>query len=187
MGTPKAALAVGPTGETFVSRLVSRLRDAHVPDIVVVTGAADEPVRRAAGRVRSTVRFVHNDRWKEGQLTSLLAGLAPRHGDVVEGALVLLVDTPLVAASTIRSVIATWRRTRAAIVRPSRRDEHGHPVLFDSTLFADLRAADPSIGAKAVVRAHAHAIVNVPVDDDGAFVDIDTPADYTHVMRELRN
>ena len=33
-------------------------------------------------------------------------------------------------------------------------------------------------GAKAVLRAHADEIVNVPVDDVGCVLDIDTPADY---------
>jgi CTP:molybdopterin cytidylyltransferase MocA len=55
---------------------------------------------------------------------------------------------------------------------------HGHPVIFDRAMFAALRAADPATGAKAVVRARQHEIVNVPVEDEGAFVDLDTPEDY---------
>ena len=36
----------------------------------------------------------------------------------------------------------------------------------------------PREGAKSVVRAHADDIDEVPVDDEGAFIDIDTREDY---------
>lgn len=186
MGTPKAALGLAHPGDTFVSRLVQQFIDAGLPDIVVVTGAAPDVVRRAAGRVRPPLRFVHNERWANGQLTSLIAGLQERHGEVLEAVLVTLVDAPLVAAGTIRRVLHTWRVERPPIARPARGDVHGHPVIFDRSLFADLRAADPQVGAKAVVRAHAAQIINVPSDDPGAFVDIDTPEDYQQALRDVR-
>ena len=49
---------------------------------------------------------------------------------------------------------------------------------FDRAIFGELRAADPAAGAKPVVRRHAAAIVNVEVDDPGAFRDFDTPEEY---------
>ena len=185
MGSAKAGLRLA-AGDTFLSRLLRSLIHAGLPDIVVVTGAAPQEVRRAAGRVRPPVRFEHNERWAEGQLTSLLAGLRSRPGERVEAALVTLVDIPLVSVATLTSVLKTWRRMRPPIVRPANVSHHGHPVIFDGSLFAELRAADPSVGAKTVVRAHAAEIVNVPIDDPGAFLDIDTPEEYRAVLRQLR-
>ena len=185
MGTPKAGLTLRHPGDTFVGRLVQRFLEAGIPDIVIVTGAAADVVRRAAGRVRPPVRFEHNDRWQEGQLTSLRAGLRPRAGQHLESALVTLVDTPLVSADTIARVLHVWRVQRAPIVRPARGAQHGHPVIFDASVFGELQTADAGVGAKAVVRAHAEDIVNVPVDDAGAFVDIDTPDEYQDVLRQL--
>jgi molybdenum cofactor cytidylyltransferase len=186
MGTPKAALALKHPADTFVSRLIQRFSEAGVPDIVVVTGAAPEAVRRAVGPVRPPLRFVHNECWSDGQLTSLIAGLQERRGELLEAVLVTLVDAPLVTTDTIRHVVHRWRRERAPIVRPARDDVHGHPVLFDRSVFAALRAADPNVGAKAVVRAHADRILNVQVDDPGAFLDIDTPSDYENVLRAMK-
>jgi CTP:molybdopterin cytidylyltransferase MocA len=51
-------------------------------------------------------------------------------------------------------------------------------VIFNRSIFGELRRADPSQGAKPVVHAHAAEEVNVDVDDDGAIIDIDTPQDY---------
>ena len=76
---------------------------------------------------------------------------------------------------------ATWR-PRAPIVRPVRGEEHGHPVLIDRSLFGALRAADPSTGAKPIVREHVSPAGDVVVDDDGAFIDIDTPEEYARVL-----
>ena len=38
------------------------------------------------------------------------------------------------------------------------------------------------MGAKAVLRAHSHAIVDVDVDDAGVAGDIDTPEDYRKLV-----
>lgn len=182
MGAPKAALALTASGETFLSRLIRALVAAGLPDVVIVTGAAIDPVHRAAGRVRPPVRFVHNPGWQDGQLTSLLVGLREEPGDMLEGVLLALVDAPLVEVDTIERVVAAWRRHRAPIVRPAHGEQHGHPVIFDRTLFAELRSADPKVGAKAVVRAHTSDILNVAVEDPGAFADVDTPEQY-HALR----
>lgn len=182
MGRPKAGLPLAHCADTFLARILQTLTAAPLPDIAVVTGAAPDAVHAAAGRIRPPVRFVRNDRWQAGQLASIQAGLGERPGEQLEALLVALVDIPLFSVATVRQVLAAWRATGAPIVRPARGEEHGHPVLFDRALFDALWSADPSVGAKAVVRAHAPHIVNVEVDDEGAFTDVDTVEEY-HALR----
>ena len=186
MGRPKAGLPLADGGDTFLSRILRTLTAAGLPEIVVVTGAAPEAVRTAAGRVRPSVSFVQNDGWQAGQLSSLLAGLDHRPGARLEAALVMLVDAPLASVDTVRRVLRAWRETGAPIVRPARGDEHGHPVIFDRGLFHELRAADPAAGAKVVVRARSDRIVNLPIEDPGAFVDVDTEEDYRQLIQRVR-
>jgi CTP:molybdopterin cytidylyltransferase MocA len=50
-------------------------------------------------------------------------------------------------------------------------------VLFAARLFAELHAADRTLGARAVVRAHDDRI-ELPVPDRGVVQDVDTPEDY---------
>jgi molybdenum cofactor cytidylyltransferase len=185
MGRPKAALPLSHRADTFLSRIIRSLASAGLPDIVVVTGAADDIVRQAAGPERR-VRFVQNPRWEEGQSTSLLAGLFHAPTAELEAVLVTLVDVPLVAPETIAAVVHAWRISGAPLVRPARGHRHGHPVLFDRRLFDELRAVDPQIGAKAVVRAHAHEIMEVDTDDAGAFADVDTIDDYTALVARMK-
>ena len=191
MGQAKAALMLGQTGETLVARVIRVLLSGGAPDVVVVAGAHVDAVRSAmpafaeatAGKPgASRVRMIEHAGWQQGQLSSLLAGLTAIDHPLLEGALVTLVDVPLVTPSTVAAVIAEWRRTRAPIVRPAQGDRHGHPVMFDASVFQDLREADPSVGAKAVFAKHRLRIVNVDVNDPGAFEDIDTPEDYRKVL-----
>ena len=179
MGRPKALLPIG--GDTFVTRVCRTLLEGGVDDLVVVAGAEHEAVAAAVATAGLPARIVENTRRDEGQLSSVLAGLAVADRPGVDAVLVHLVDAPLVLAGTARAVLEAFLRTHAPIVRPEAGGRHGHPVLFARRVFDDLRRADPGVGAKAVVRAHAAEIRNVPVDDEGACRDIDTPEDFARL------
>ena len=181
MGTPKAALPLGGGRGTVLGRVISTLQAGGVPDVSVVAGAHIDAVRLAIPPA-SGVRLIEHPGWRDGQLSSLLAGLQAVEEPPLQALMVTLVDVPLVSPSTVAAVVAEWRRTRAPIVRPARGDQHGHPVIFDRHVFNDLRAADVTVGAKAVFALHRDRIVNVEVADPGAFEDIDTPEDYDRLL-----
>ncbi len=186
MGRTKALLPIGPSGETFLTRIVRVLREGGVESIVVVIGGDAAAVRASLPREDAAISAVENPRYEEGQLSSLLVGLAAveQRFDDVDAVMVTLVDLPLISATTVRAVLDAYRaKPGAPIVRPRRGDRHGHPAIFSQSIFGELRRADPSLGAKPVVHAHAAEEVNVDVDDDGAFIDVDTPEDYDRFVR----
>ena len=187
MGRPKAALRLGRRGHTVLSMGVSALLSAGVPRVVVVSGAHPDAVRGAIGARDRRVSVIDHPAWSEGQLSTLLCGLEAIEQPGLEAVLVTLVDVPLVSPETVRALMREWRATGAPIVRPAQGDRHGHPVLFDRRLFVELRAADLCTGAKPVVHAHAHELVNLPVSDEGAFVDLDVLEDYARVQRMLES
>jgi molybdenum cofactor cytidylyltransferase len=175
MGRPKALLPATSAGETFIERLVGTLIAGGIDDVVVVAGETAPAIRTRLG---FRARVVLNPDVDRGQLSSILVGLEVVDRPGVQAIVIAPVDQPLVSETTIRALVEAWRRNRAPIVRPVREGRHGHPVIFDRAVFDELRAADPSSGARAVVHAHAENLVEIAVDDDGAFADIDTPADY---------
>lgn len=176
MGRPKAALPL-PGGHTFLSRVVRTLTEAGLPAIAVVAGADEPAVRRALRARDRCVRVVAHARWAEGQLSSLLAGLDALAPLELEGLLVAPVDVPLVSPATVRALVAAWRAARPPAARPARGGVHGHPVIFDRVVFAELRAAPVMVGARAVIRRHGAAVLDLEVNDPGAFRDFDTPED----------
>jgi molybdenum cofactor cytidylyltransferase len=181
MGRSKALLPTGVAGETFLSRILATLRAADLQDLVVVTGP-DADVERALERDPALVRIARNPAPERGQLSSLQLGLALVDRPGVSAMLVTLVDVPLVAPDTVRTLVAAYRTGRALVARPARGGRHGHPVIFDRAVFDALRQADPEVGAKAVLRAHADRVLDVPIEDEGAFLDVDTPADYARAF-----
>jgi molybdenum cofactor cytidylyltransferase len=186
MGRPKALLPDG-AGRLFVTRLLRTFSAAGFSRITVVTGTLHGQIVAAVAHdvpPGMAVTFIRNPHSERGQLSSLLVGLDAVARPGVRGVLVTLVDVPFVDPATIGAVVGAYEGTRAPIVRPARGPRHGHPVLFDSSVFAELRRADPALGAKAVVRAHASDIVHVETADEGAFVDIDTREEYDAVSRE---
>jgi len=181
-GRPKALLPTGYGSETFLSRIVSALRVGGVDDVLVVAGYHVEKIRLEADLVTPSIRVLHNQDPGRGQLSSLLVALSAIDHPGVRAMLVTPVDLPLVSPKTVRAVIEGYRRTGSSIVRPTCDGRHGHPVLFDRLLFDELRCADPDFGAKSVVRAHAGDGMEIAVEDEGAFTDVDTPEDYEQVF-----
>ena len=179
MGTPKALLTA-PDGQPFVVRIVRAFADAGIGTIAVVTGSAHEGISEAlAGAALGVVpRVVRNADPARGQVSSLWTGMDAVVGNDIDGLLVTLVDVPMLTTATITTVVDAWRQSLAPIVRPAVGERHGHPVLFDRTLFDELRHAPLEGGAKAVVRRHDARILNVTPPDLGCLRDIDTPEDY---------
>jgi molybdenum cofactor cytidylyltransferase len=177
MGRAKATLPAGG-GHTFLTRIVRTLLDAGVDDVIVVVGHDADLIASGFSESGLPARFVVNHDYDRGQLSSLVAGINAVDRPGVAAVLLTLVDVPLVSESTVRTVIARYLQTRASIVRPTSGDRHGHPLLIDRSVFDALRAADPSAGAKPIVRAHASAVGDIAIEDEGAFLDVDTEEEY---------
>lgn len=183
MGRSKALLPAGATGVSFLARAAAALYEGGACDVLVVCRPDDEEVKRAAGALAVPIRIVENPRADEGgQLSSVIAGLNVADRPGATAMMILPVDVPLVTASTVRELLDVFARTHAPIVRAVHGGRHGHPVIFGRVVFDELRHADPSLGAKAVLRAHAGAIIDVEVADAGAVEDVDTPEDYLRLF-----
>lgn len=176
-GEPKGLLPFDDR-DTFVTRIVRTFVEAGIADVVVVVGHEADRMRAAIERSGLPARVVLNRNYEQGQFSSLLAGLDAVDRPGVDAMLLTLVDAPLFAASTVEAVVGRFESSGAPVVRAVRGSEHGHPVLIARSLFAAIRACDPEVGAKSVVRGHASDAGDVPVDDPGAYIDIDTPAEF---------
>jgi molybdenum cofactor cytidylyltransferase len=187
MGRPKALLP-DSEGVPFVVRVARTLLTAGLTEVVVVVaGQQEEAIREAlrTSAVSSAIHVVRNPDPARGQLSSLHIGMAEVIGPHTEGVMVTLVDIPLIKVETVVSVNHAWQTHRAAITRPMVGERHGHPVIFDARLFDALRGAPLDVGAKHVVRGHASEIENVPVDDAGCLLDVDTPDEYERLQRDV--
>jgi molybdenum cofactor cytidylyltransferase len=184
VGQPKAWLQTDREGQCFFERACDVLAQGGAEVVVGVVAPDAEPRAR---RVAPAAILCINAHPEQGQLSSLQVGLrALTDNSTFEAVLVLPVDVPLVSVDTVQTLVRSWRESHAMVVRPTSPDQrHGHPVLFARALFPELLRADLTRGARPIVRAHASPQGDVAVDDEGAFVDIDTAEDYARAFGRL--
>src|SRR5262245_35015435 len=97
MGRVKALLPFDAR-DTFLTRILRTFDAAAVDDVVVVLGHEADRVRQQVEESGLRARFVVNDRFETGQLSSVLAGLAAIDRPGVLAMMMTLVDIPLVSA-----------------------------------------------------------------------------------------
>jgi molybdenum cofactor cytidylyltransferase len=185
MGRPKALMPIGSAGECFLTRLAATLCTAELEELVVVVGHHAAAIRQVVTQARLRAHVTENPSPARGQLSSLVVALDAIDRPELEALLVVPVDMPLISPRTVSAVVEAYRRTRGPVVRPACDSRHGHPVIFDRSVFGELRGADPAVGARAVTHAHPLSVVDVPLDDPGAFEDIDTPEDYERILGQI--
>jgi CTP:molybdopterin cytidylyltransferase MocA len=165
---PHKLLAVLPATsdrprETVAARAIARAIIAAIGEVIVVTGAVelplpDEVIERA------------NADWEQGQMTSVLAGIAEAasrgHHRVVFG----LADQPGIEPNAWRAV-AEHDGPIAVATYDGRR---GNPVRLDEEVW-NLLPAGGDEGARVLMRNHPHLVREVPCT--GSPADIDTAED----------
>ncbi len=180
MGEPKPL--VNLDGEPLLSRVLKAIAGSRVGETVVVLGAAAEQVR--AGVRLNGARTVENPRFLEGMSSSLRAGVAALAPDS-EAFFVVLGDQPFVRSDTYDALIAARERTHARIVLPVFAGVRGNPVLIDRSVAGEVDELVGDRGCRALRLRHPEETVEVPVDDPGVVIDLDTPEDFRRVREAL--
>jgi CTP:molybdopterin cytidylyltransferase MocA len=183
MGEPKPLLRWG--GTTLLAWEIAELMRSQVDDIVVVTGADAEAVRRALGE---GARYcVFNQRWPQGRATSLARGAR----SLLEGGrarpdsvVVMNVDQPT-RADIVDRLLDALQRGGAEAVQPSYQGKAGHPVVLRGSLLPELAAVSEStLGLRGVLEAHPPLLVEMD-DEPVVRLDLDTPDTLEEARRLL--
>ncbi|WP_406064629.1 NTP transferase domain-containing protein [Micromonospora sp. NBC_00860] len=168
-GRPKALVELD--GEPLVRRAIRLLGDGGCTPVHVVLGAGADEVPDLPGAVP-----VRHDRWPDGLGSSLLRGLASLPADV-PAVVVVLVDQPLLSPVAVRRVRAAYA-DGAVVAVATYAGRPGHPILLDRRTWPLLGGyAVGDRGARGLLRDRPDLVVEVPCDEVGSPVDVDTPAD----------
>jgi len=166
-------------GSTLLEHVLGALSAAPVDETVVVVGASGlfEVCEPYAARV------IENQEWARGQSTSVRAGLRAL-GPHVRAAVVLLADQPFAGGAVGRLVRAFEAGARIAVATYGGRLRN--PVLFSREVWPLLEAElDGDEGARPILRRHPELVVEVPCDEVGNPVDVDTREDLRR-LEEMR-
>jgi molybdenum cofactor cytidylyltransferase len=160
-------------GVPMIRRVAEAVCGADLFDTVVVTGRDPREIEEALAGL--PLRYAHNWHYEKGLSTSLRRGIAALGPDM-EAAAVCLGDMPGVSAALIRRLVAAFAPDQGRdIVVPVRAGRRGNPVLIGRRHFAAIKRLKGDVGARALIRSRADSVAEVAVEDDSAFVDLDTP------------
>jgi CTP:molybdopterin cytidylyltransferase MocA len=173
MGRPKALIVW--RGRPFVSYAVDLACAASCDPIVVVDGAQPLPPEVLGG-----ARLVHNAAWQSGPLSSLQMGLREVLADPeVETVLVLTVDRPHLASSTVTALVEAGRVRRDEIWQPRFAGRRGHPIVYPREVASALSKLPLTDTPRRLLRATPWNARrrSLEVDDPAVLDNLDTPAD----------
>lgn len=147
--------------------------------VIVVTGAWEKEVTEALSDL--PVKIIHNRDWKDGQSTSIRAGINALHPDV-DAAFFLLGDQPYVSSNLLQGMLEKYHQVHPGILAPYIGDKRSNPVLFDRSIFIELCQIEGDVGARAIFKNHQ--IASFAWQDERLLLDIDTPEDYQKMTAE---
>ena len=162
--------------EPVVRATARKLVAAGPVEIVVVLGHEADPVARALDGL--AVRTVINPVWRDGQMTSVHAGLAALDAPG-EAILICLADQPLLDADDYRALVAAFARNGdKSVLVPTHGGRRGNPIVLAAAHRGEILARGRNLGCKRFIARNPDLVATVEFDTDAFVRDIDTPADY---------
>jgi CTP:molybdopterin cytidylyltransferase MocA len=149
----------GPKQRLLLPRVLERLAETSVGEVVVVAGAY--PLEAGEG-----ARVVECPEWERGPGVSLRCGLAALAAEA-EAAVVVLADGPRLAPEAVERLLDARRASGAPLLAASYAGERGHPLVVARELWE----AVPDEGLRAL------SPLLVPCDDLGPPGDVDRAED----------
>ena len=169
-------------GVSIIEWVVSRLLEARIKQIVVVTGREKEKIEALTNF--PGVDHVFNKNFADGEmLHSLQRGLEGLSNNI-HAALVVLGDQPQVEVKTILNVVDAYNiETDSKLVLPSFQNKRGHPWIVARELWQEILEMKPPDNLRLFMNRHSADIHYVPVETDSILSDIDTQQDYRNSVK----
>jgi molybdenum cofactor cytidylyltransferase len=158
-------------GESVVRRAAETLLASGVDPVVVVLGHEADRVRAALAGL--DVAFVENPDYREGQATTLGAGVEAVR-ERADAAVFALGDMPFVDPASVDALVAAYRAGAGDALAAACDGERGNPVLFDAHFFDDLADVRGDTGGRAILLSTGTL---VETGDPGVRRDVDEPSD----------
>ena len=174
MGSPKALLKIGE--KPFVQHIVDILHSARILDIAIVLGDKYDEIKQQLNWFSG--KIVINEEWQNGQLSSLLKGLECFEHEDYHGVMICPVDCPLFTQSVLVDLLQAFWKSRKGIIVPVYNHKRGHPVIFARIMYDKLKNADPTVGARDVLRKNPDEVFEVESNEEGILINIDTLEAY---------
>jgi molybdenum cofactor cytidylyltransferase len=161
--------------ESIFEQTVDNYLASAVNEVNVILGDHAGELEKLIGDRSVTVAI--NPAYTKGMSTSIITGIntmSPR----TQGIMLALADQPSINSETIGRLIQVFLLKKKGIIVPAYHGKRGNPVIFDIKYRNELLALKGDVGGREIVQRCYNDVQEVPVEDRGVLVDIDTPEDY---------
>ena len=164
----------------MIRKVVENLLGPGLEPPLVVIGHDAQAVSGALEGL--ALRYAINPSYAQGLSSSLKSGIAALGCDV-DGALICPGDMPRIGADDVQALISAFDPAEGAeIIVPTFAGKRGNPVLFARRFFSEMLEIQGDVGARHLIGAYSDHVREVPRENAGILLDIDT-ADMLHKYR----
>ena len=183
MRCPKLLLPLA--GKTMLERAVEEAIRCKADLPIVITGAYHDQMAPMLSGLPVTV--VHNERWHEGQASSVGRAASFAHDNHFDALIIMAADQPYVMASTLNALIEKYEKGGDVAYASSDGVRCGNPCLFDKSCFELLATLEGDQGARSLFRSGILKRTIVEFCDHRLLEDVDTAEDYERIEREFHH
>ncbi|MFH1662985.1 MAG: nucleotidyltransferase family protein [Chloroflexota bacterium] len=177
MGKPKLLLPFGDG--TVLGNTVDNLLSSGVDEVIVILGANARETERAIAD--KAVKIIINPDYRQGMSTSLISGLK-QVDHRAQRIMVALSDQPLIDRKTYSKLIHESLDSVSSIVVPTHKSRRGNPIIFDISYKDELLQLKGDIGGREMLKRHPDDILEVAVDCEGIYINLNTIDDYNSAL-----
>lgn len=163
-------------GKPMVRHAADAVVQSAFDKTIVVTGHEEDQIRHVLSDL--PVSFTHNTDFEQGLSSSLKAGVAAlrKIAPEIDGVMVCLGDMPRISGVHLSAMKSAFDPNKGArIVVPTHLGKRGNPVIWGRDFFDEIMELKGDVGARSLIGPHEENVVDVPLDTDAIFLDIDTP------------
>lgn len=165
-------------GKPLIQNSIDHMLSGGATTVVVVVGFhATEMEALLSSAYGPEVQVVYNPQFAtRDMMYSIQVGCA--HLPPCDAFFLLPGDMPVIQPATFRLLIDAWRRRPGGVIFPTLEGYRKHPPLIASALVPAIRSFQGNGGLRQFWAETDAELRNVAVDDQGVWVDVDTPEDY---------
>jgi molybdenum cofactor cytidylyltransferase len=157
----------------MVRHAAETLLAANLENSVIITGHESHNVSQALDGLKVT--HVTCPSYALGLSETIKRGISSLP-EGVDAILIALGDMPRLSVTTINRLISAFDPHQGrSICVPVYQGKRGTPVLFSSRFFPEILELSGDAGAKSLLHDYREFVAEIPVDDPGIHLDIDTP------------
>lgn len=177
MGALKPRLEI--ENKAVILWVVEAFQKAGIKDIRVIVGYHSKEVKQILTGI--DVKIIENKAPEKGMFSSVKVGIESLESDT-EGILLIPADIPMIRSRTIEKILEAHTAHPDKIIFPTFLGQRGHPPFINKDCFKTILEANENANLRQVLDLFKTRWLDLPCADNGILMDMDTYADYEHMV-----